>query len=89
MSLATPPGSPMTGAPKPASPASPSPAPARQDQALPKCFGTDYFGKWNTSGMTFEAMKIDRADYQAKCAACPFFERCYAVNDIRLQRIKR
>lgn len=88
MSLVTPPGPTMPGAPKPAGAAS-APAPVRQDQAIPKCFGTDYFGKWNTSGMTFESMKIDRADYQAKCATCPLFERCYAVNDIRLQRIKR
>ena len=56
---------------------------------LPKCFGTDYFGKWNMSGMTFEAMKIDKPDYQAKCAECPFFERCMGVNQVRIQRIKK
>jgi hypothetical protein len=56
---------------------------------LPKCFGTDYFGKWNMTGMTFEAMKIDRPDYQQKCADCPYFERCATVNDIRIARIKR
>jgi hypothetical protein len=89
MSLAAPPGSGIPGsAPKPSSPASPA-APTRQEQALPKCFGTDYFGKWNTSGMTFESMKIDRPDYQSKCAACPLLERCYLVNHIRLLRIKR
>lgn len=56
---------------------------------LPKCFGTDYFGKWASTGMTFDAMKIDRPDYQAKCAECPIFERCYLVNHIRILRIKR
>lgn len=55
----------------------------------PKCFGTDYFGKWNATGMTFEAMKIDRPDYQMKCANCPLFEKCYLANHIRLLRIKR
>lgn len=56
---------------------------------LPKCFGTDYFAKWNTTGMTFEAMKIDKPDWQQKCADCPYFERCYMANTIRLARIKR
>ncbi len=88
MSLVAPPGSGVPGAPKPA--ASPSaPAQTRQDQALPKCFGTDYFGKWNTTGMTFESMKIDRPDYQSKCATCPLYERCYMANHIRLLRIKK
>jgi hypothetical protein len=88
MSLVPPPGSLTPGTSKPAGTPS-SPAPVRQDQALPKCFGTDYFGKWNTSGMTFESMKIDRPEYQSKCATCPLFERCYLVNHIRLLRIKR
>jgi len=88
MSLVTPPSPGIPGTPKPAGAAS-APAPARQEQAIPKCFGTDYYGKWNTSGMTFEAMKIDRPDYQSKCATCPLFERCYLVNHIRLLRIKR
>jgi len=89
MSLVTPAGSSIPGAaPKPAATQS-APAPVRQDQAVPKCFGTDYFGKWNTSGMTFESMKIDRPDYQSKCAACPLFERYYLTNHIRLLRIKR
>lgn len=88
MSLVTPPGSMSAGVPKQASTPS-TPAPSRQDQALPKCFGTDYFGKWNTSGMTFEAMKIDRPDYQLKCATCPVYERCYLCNHIRILRIKR
>jgi hypothetical protein len=60
-----------------------------QESALPKCFGTDYFAKWNTSGMTYESMKIDKPDQQAKCAACQLFERCYMVNYIKIQRIKR
>lgn len=55
----------------------------------PKCFGTDYFGKWNTTGMTYEAMKVDRPDYQRKCANCELLERCYLVNHIRILRIKR
>jgi hypothetical protein len=55
----------------------------------PKCFGTDYFGKWNQTGMTFESMKIDRPEYQFKCANCDLFERCYMANHIRLMRIKR
>lgn len=61
----------------------------RQEITPPKCFGTDYFGKWNSSGMTFEAMKIDRPDYQSKCANCPLFEKCYFLNHIRLLRIKK
>lgn len=88
MSLATPPGGLSPATPKPTAVPS-TPAANRQDQPLPKCFGTDYFGKWNTSGMTFESMKIDHPDYQAKCASCPLFERCYLVNHIRLLRIKR
>ncbi len=55
---------------------------------LPKCFGTDYFGKWNMMGMTFESMKIDKPEYQSRCAYCKFFERCYYCNHIRLLRIK-
>ncbi len=72
---------------KPASPA--SPASGRQEVTPPKCFGTDYFGKWNTQGMTLESMKIDHADYQQKCANCSLFERCYMTNHIRLLRIKK
>ncbi|MBU1109368.1 MAG: hypothetical protein KKB51_21995 [Candidatus Riflebacteria bacterium] len=88
MSLVAPPGSMNTGVPKPAN--TPSvPASIRQEQAIPKCFGTDYFGKWSTSGMTFEAMRIDRPDYQTKCATCPLFERCYLTNHVRILRIKR
>jgi len=56
---------------------------------FPKCFGTDYYGKWNTTGMTYESMKIDRPDQQEKCHDCPSFDRCYHVNVIRLARIKR
>jgi hypothetical protein len=62
---------------------------ARQEVTPPKCFGTDYFGKWNQTGMTFESMKIDRPEYQMKCANCDFFERCYMCNHIRLIKIKR
>ncbi len=58
-------------------------------QSMPKCFGTDYYGKWATSGMTFESMKIDRPDQQQKCCECPLHERCYMVNTIRIARIKR
>lgn len=88
MALAPPPGSMATGTIKPTS--NPTTAPsARQEQAVPKCFGTDYFGKWAMSGMTFEAMKIDRPDYQTKCATCPLFERCYLTNHIRILRIHR
>lgn len=76
---------PMT--PKPAGQA--SSASVRQEVTPPKCFGTDYFGKWNTSGMTLESMKIDHPDYQQKCANCNLFERCYVVNHIRLLRIKK
>lgn len=67
----------------------PSPIAGRQEVTPPKCFGTDYFGKWNMTGMTFEAMKIDRPDYQTKCANCSFYERCYLANHIRLLRIKK
>ncbi len=56
---------------------------------MPKCFGTDYFGKWNTTGMTFEAMKIDKPEYQTKCCQCFYYERCYMANYIRIMRIKR
>lgn len=56
---------------------------------MPKCFGTDYFGKWNASGMTWDSMKIDKPDYQQKCCDCPVFERCYMVNYIKIMRIKR
>ena len=65
------------------------PAAAKQQQELPKCFGTDYFGKWNMTGMTFDSMKIDNTEFQRKCAFCPFFDRCYLCNHIRLLRIKR
>lgn len=54
----------------------------------PKCFGTDYFGKWNASGMTYESMKIDRPEYQTKCANCPLFSKCYELNHIRILKIK-
>ena len=56
----------------------------KQPPELPKCFGTDYFGKWNMTGM-----KIDNTEYQRRCAFCHFFERCYFCNHIRLLRIKR
>jgi hypothetical protein len=56
---------------------------------MPKCFGTDYYGKWATTGMTFESMKIDRPEQQQKCFDCPVHEKCYMVNNIRLLRIKR
>ena len=62
---------------------------AHKEIVPPKCFGTDYFGKWNTTGMTFESMKIDRPDYQSKCCNCQVFNQCYLVNHIRLLRIKR
>lgn len=62
---------------------------ADQTPVMPKCFGTDYFGKWNTTGMTFESMKIDRADQQKMCCECKFFERCYMVGYIKILRIKR
>ena len=60
----------------------------KQEPELPKCFGTDYFGKWNMTGMTLESMKIDRPEYQTRCAHCYYFERCYFCNHIRLLRIK-
>lgn len=69
--------------------ASPTVANKAKDVELPKCFGTDYFGKWNMTGMTFESMKIDNTEYQKRCAFCSFFERCYLCNHIRLLRIKR
>jgi len=76
--------------PKPAAQQPASPAGLnRQEITPPKCFGTDYYGKWNSTGMTFESMKIDRPDYQAKCANCPLFEKCYMLNHIRLLRIKK
>ncbi|MBF0407977.1 MAG: hypothetical protein HQM10_11520 [Candidatus Riflebacteria bacterium] len=56
---------------------------------VPKCFGTDYFAKWNTTGMTYESMKIDKPEQQQKCAMCPLFERCGIVNEIKIARIKR
>lgn len=62
---------------------------SKAPQELPKCFGTDYFGKWTMSGMTFESMRIDRPEWQSKCAYCSFFERCYHLNHIRLLRIKK
>ncbi len=65
------------------------PTPTPEKQPMPKCFGTDYFGKWNTTGMTFEAMKIDRPDQQAKCCECYYYERCAIANNIRIMRIKR
>ena len=61
----------------------------QQPPDLPKCFGTDYFGKWNMTGMTFDSMKIDNTEYQRRCAYCYYFERCYLCNHIRLLRIKR
>ena len=66
-----------------------TPAVSKTEITPPKCFGTDYYGKWNQTGMTFESMKIDRPDYQQKCANCPLFEKCYMLNHIRLLRIKR
>lgn len=69
--------------------ASPAPASMKKPPELPKCFGTDYFGKWNMTGMTFDSMKIDNTEYQRRCAFCSFFERCYFCNHIRLLRIKR
>ncbi len=74
----------------PTTPASPAASAAVKKPAeLPKCFGTDYFGKWNMTGMTFDSMKIDNTEFQRKCAFCTFFERCYFCNHIRLLRIKR
>ena len=57
--------------------------------AMPKCFGTDYFGKWNATGMTYEAMKIDKPEWQQKCCECPLFERCATLNKIKIARIHR
>ena len=79
---------------KPATPTAPvspvaSSAAVKKPVELPKCFGTDYFGKWNMTGMTFESMKIDNTEYQRRCAYCYYFERCYLCNHIRLLRIKR
>jgi len=62
---------------------------SEQIGSLPKCFGTDYFAKWNTTGMTYESMKIDKPEYQQKCFACHCFERCYMANYIKLMRIRR
>lgn len=56
---------------------------------MPKCFGTDYFAKWNSSGMTWDSMKIDKPEQQSKCCECIYFERCYMVNNLKLLRIKR
>ncbi|NLM16982.1 MAG: hypothetical protein GX221_04625 [Candidatus Riflebacteria bacterium] len=56
---------------------------------LPKCFGTDYFGKWNTIGMTYEGMRIDRPEWQEKCGGCEYFDKCFSCNLIRLMRIKK
>ena len=58
-------------------------------QAMPKCFGTDFLAKWNMQGMREDAMKIDRPDLQQKCYECEAMERCYMANDIRISRIKR
>ena len=86
-------GMPAVGGIKPlgASQGSPMPManPTKKEIVPPKCFGTDYFGKWNTTGMTFESMKIDRPYYQSKCCNCDVFERCYQINHIRIMRIKR
>lgn len=84
MSLTPPPGTLGNTQTKPA-----GPSVTRSEITPPKCFGTDYYGKWNQTGMTFESMKIDRPDYQQKCANCPLFEKCYMLNHIRLLRIKR
>ncbi len=90
MSLTPPPGSLSSNPAKPGNPAQNQPVNAKKsDITPPKCFGTDYFGKWNQTGMTFESMKIDRPEYQIKCANCPLFEKCYMANHIRLMRIKR
>lgn len=70
-------------------PPPPGPSIAATQGAMPKCFGTDYFGKWNMTGMTFESMKIDRPDYQQKCAECYLFERCYMTNHVRILRINK
>ncbi len=67
----------------------PAPVAKKKEAELPKCFGTDYFGKWNMTGMTFDSMKIDNTEYQRRCAYCDFFDRCYLCNHIRLLRIKR
>ena len=100
MNVLQPPGS-MPGQQKPASPQPGSPQGPRsqpgsavaniprKETEPPKCFGTDYFGKWNTTGMTFESMKVDKPDYQHKCANCYLYERCYMANHIRILRIKR
>lgn len=73
---------------RPATPAAAPISTTNKQAELPKCFGTDYFGKWNMTGMTFESMKIDRPEYQQRCAYCQFFDRCYFCNHIRLLRIK-
>lgn len=56
---------------------------------MPKCFGTELFGKWNMTGMRVEEMKIDAPDRQQVCFECDAFERCYAVQQIKLARIKK
>ena len=80
------PNIPGTGVQKPTTPQI---RPPSADRTAPKCFGTDYFGKWNTTGMTFESMRVDKPEYQQKCANCDFFQECYLVNHIRILRIKR
>lgn len=80
---------PLQQASKPAGSPKPGIPGMTKEITPPKCFGTDYFGKWNTTGMTFEIMKVDHPDNQIKCANCPLFEKCYQVNHIRLLRIKR
>ena len=91
MSLLSPPGS--MGKPQtpntPTTTVSKTKLGASFEGSPPKCFGTDYFGKWNMTGMTFESMKIDKPEYQMKCANCPLFERCYLCNHIRMLKIKR
>lgn len=89
MTLITPPSHLGQGPIKPTSTPTPISTGNRQEITPPKCFGTDYYGKWNSSGMTYESMKIDRPDYQIKCANCNLFERCYMLNEIRLMRIKK
>lgn len=88
MSLTPPPGTLGVSPTKPVTTTINSGA-SKGDITPPKCFGTDYFGKWNQTGMTFESMKVDHPDYQMKCANCFLFERCYMASHIRLLRIKR
>lgn len=92
MTLTPPPTTLGQNTPKPATPSTPGAtgsASHRQEITPPKCFGTDYFGKWNSTGMTFESMKIDRPDYQMKCANCPLFDRCFMLSQIKIMRIKK